>query len=114
MKKYLLAFAAVALSGCAYSQYKAISLQTYASYDCSSLRAEQRYVEMTIQQDQQTRRRKRSPGPEVSFMGTEPIVRDSDFSLSPAQKRRMLHRFRNHARLRAIVELQASQGCQKG
>ncbi len=110
MKKYLLAFAAVALSGCAYSQYKAISLQTYASYDCSSLKAEQRYVEMTIQQDQQTRRRKRSP----DFMGIQPIARVSDFSLSPAQKRRMLHRFRNHARLRAIVELQASQGCQKG
>ena len=44
MKKFLLAFAAVALSGCAYSQYKADSLQTYAVYDCSNLKAEQALV----------------------------------------------------------------------
>ena len=111
MKKFLLAFAAVALSGCAYSQYKADSLQTYAVYDCSNLQAEQRIVEFTIQQDQQRKRRKGFQW-SVSFTGPTPMVRD--YSPSPARKRRMLQRFQNHARLNAILELQTSQGCQKG
>ncbi len=110
MKKFLLAFAAVALSGCAYSQYKADSLQTYAGSDCSSLKVEQRLVEFTIQQDQQ-RKRKRGSHWSVSFMGLTPMVRES--YPSPARKRRMLQRFQNHARLNAILELQTSQGCQK-
>ena len=114
MKKFLLAFAAVALSGCAYSQYKADSLQTYAVYDCSNLKAEQRLVEFTIQQDQQARRGKRSPRLDFSMMAPRGIIRESYYSLSPAQKRRMLQRFQNHARLNAILELQTSQGCQKG
>ena len=120
MKKYLVVLAALALSGCAYSQFKAGYLTEYAGYDCTALESEMTRVPGETETGGFAENWYRDKDHVVSNVGRRVVVSNKVFSTggvgevgappSPLQKIRM----QNHARQQAILELRASQGCNGG
>ena len=121
MKKYLPALAALALAGCAHSQYRASYLQEYAGYNCYELRI----TRLDVEAELDPKWRKGYPGLNaangVSFF-TVTSVNDplsgydtllDDIGVDPAKVKRQKKRMRNHARWQALVQLEQSKGCSR-
>ncbi|MDE0488086.1 MAG: hypothetical protein OXI07_02695 [Gammaproteobacteria bacterium] len=122
MKKYLPVFAALALGGCAYSEYRTSYLEEYAGYDCYELQAERLAVEAEL-------------GPKwvkgltaESTMSTALFFSDAgqgpafgwpfdDFPPSddyvPGRPNRQKERLQNHARWQALAQLEQNKGCRQ-
>ena len=121
MKKYLPALAALALAGCAHSQYRATYLQEYAGYDCRELRTERLDVEAEL--DPRWRKGYSSTNtvnsvaffaaPSVHFPFGVYETLPPDIAVDPAKVRRQKKRMRNHARWQALVQLEQNKGCRR-
>ena len=121
MKKYLPALAALALAGCAHSQYRASYLQEFAGYNCYELRMKRLDVEAEL--DPKWRKGYSSTNtvnsiaffaaPSVHFpFPVYPTIAPEEV-VSPAKVRRQKKRMRNHARWQALVQLEQSKGCRR-
>lgn len=107
MKRFLVVLAAVGLSGCAYSQFKADYLQQYASHDCIELDSE-----MNTARDKlrvlRLQSRKGISGPARRGVWVYYIDPLRPGGYTRPNERRM----RIHARREALLQLEASQGCE--
>lgn len=99
MKKYVVLLAALALSGCAYSQFQASYLDEYANHDCQDLAKERIYAKAELG-------RIREEG-HFSIEALDGPAGSEGVYYPGYQKARM----RNHARKQVIRQLQDSQGC---
>lgn len=122
VKKYLPVFAALALVGCALSEYRASYLEEYAGYDCYELQAERLAVEAEL-------------GPKwveglaadntmstaLFFSNASPVPAFGwpfdDFPPSDdyihGRPNRQKERMQNHARWQALAQLERSKGCRQ-
>ena len=107
MKKYLLALAAVALTGCVHAQYKSAYLDELADQDCRALQAQRASAELELH----SLRGKRSSAIDVAFQGQEVLIKEH-FG-PPGRMSYQEKRMRNHARKNAIVQLEGTKGCRK-
>lgn len=107
MKKYLLALAAVALTGCVHSQYKSAYLDELADKDCRTLQAERASAELELHD----LRGKRDSAIDVTFEGSQVFVKDH--SGPPDRLSYQEKRMRNHARKNAILQLEVTKGCRE-
>lgn len=110
MKKYLVVLAALALSGCAYSQFQASYLDEYANHDCQDLAKERIYAKAERGRIREETQYSRDTISGHSVGSASGPLANLKVSYYPGyQKARM----RNHARKQAIGQLQDSQGCRK-
>lgn len=105
MKKYLIVFAAVALTGCAHAQYKSAYLDDLADKDCRALQAERASSELELQ----SLRGKRDSAIGLAFHGHQVLIKEH-FG-PPGRMRYQEKRLRNHARTDAILQLEVTKGC---
>ena len=121
MKKYLPALAALALAGCAHSQYRASYLQEYAGYDCYELRVKRLDVEAELDPKWRKGYSSLNTANGVAFFTVTSVnapfpfydTLPPDTVVSPAKVRRQKKRMRNHARWQALVQLEQSKGCRR-
>ncbi len=120
MKKYLPALAALALAGCAHSQYRTTYLEEYAGYDCIELRAERLAVEEELDPRWRQGYSSRNGEPAVLYFasaGAGPGFGMPDLSwppqddYDPTRPRPHKKRMRNHAKWQALVQLEQKNGC---
>lgn len=124
MKKLLPVLAALALTGCAHTQYRANYLQSLADYDCMALQTERLIVESKLDPKWTANEPIPSGGNSIMFfadayMASSPwpapppvmdqMIIDQMRNAYPSygQKRRM----KRHAKWQAIVLLQHHKGC---
>lgn len=122
MKKLLPVLAALALTGCAHTQYRANYLQSLAEYDCMALQTERLIVESKLDPKWTANEPIPSGGNSIMFFAdaymasspwpAPPPVMDQMIGNPPVypsygQKRRM----KRHAKWQAIVLLQRHKGC---
>lgn len=106
MKNYLIALAALSLTGCAYSQYKADYIQQYAAHDCGTLESEMSTARSQIRILQlQGQAGINGPARRGVWVYYIDPLRPGDYR-SPNERR-----MRIHARRDAISQLEASRGC---
>ena len=120
LKKYLLIIAALTLSGCAYSEYRAGYLADFAGYDCTALESEMTRVPGKTESGVLAKNWYRDNGHAVNNAGRSVVVSNKVLSTggdspvgappSPLQKIRM----QSHARQQAILQLQQNRGCGSG
>lgn len=120
MKKFLLVIAALALSGCAHSQFKTSYLEKYAGYDCQELMKERIVVEAKLDPKwRQTAGDGAARGLALNFFDHFPghgawdygIAWGEPGDLSGPPNFRQKNRMRRHARWQAILMLQSRRGC---
>ncbi|MDE0128895.1 MAG: hypothetical protein OXQ86_04940 [Gammaproteobacteria bacterium] len=123
MKKYLPVFAALALAGCAHSQYQAAYLEEYAGYDCYELQTERLAVEAELGPKWVKGRSAENSMSTALFFSDPGSGRgfgmpDWDVLPLPAdyirnRPNRQKERMQNHARWQALAQLEQSKGCHR-
>ena len=119
MKKYLPALAALALAGCAHSQYRTTYLEEYAGHDCIELRAERLTVEAELDPRWRQGYSSRNAADSVQSLAVTSIdspyliyeIYPPTIDVSPARVRRQKDRMRNHAKWKALVQLGQNKAC---
>ncbi len=104
MKKYLLVFAVLTMTGCVHAQYESAYLNEYSAYDCSALESEMQAARVETKQVSRKTRNSRPKGYQLHTVGSAQLT---VLGPKPHQEERM----KNHARQRAILRLQSTQGC---
>lgn len=119
MKKYLPTLAALALAGCAHSQYRTTYLEEFAGYDCHELRTERLAVEAELGPKWvKGKSSENMASTALFFSDTIPPVPPAvaarmspgiyvDFGGTIGQKKRM----QNHAKWQALMQLEQNKGC---
>ena len=115
MKKSLPAFAALALVGCAHTQYRTTYLEEYAGYDCYELRAERLIVEAELDPRWRQGYSSRNALDGVQLLTVtrveSPIsiydIYPEFMTVDPAKVSRQKERMRNHAKWQALQQTPA-------
>lgn len=122
MKKSMMAIAALSLTGCAYSQFKADYLHEYAAHDCGALGWELSAALEAEQKFKSRRKSERRVGTgtagfnyqtSVSILGNSWPAGGAEGYKDPGASKAQETRMRNHARQQAISELLVSYGCRR-
>ena len=117
--KYLPALAALALAGCAHSQYRTTYLEEYAGYDCIELRTELLTVEAELDPKWRQGHSSRNRVDSVELFTVTNIespytiydIYPETMAVNPAKVRRQKDRMRNHAKWQALVQSEKNRGC---
>ena len=119
MKKYLPVFAALAVAGCAHSEYRTTYLEEYAGYDCAELRTERLVVEAELGPKWVKGRSTGNtmskalffsdnvpPVPAAVAARITPTIMDYPFATGNQKERMQMH-----AKWQALLDLERNKGC---